>query len=131
MQPMSYYRCEHGDKHHYPLILITINAKDSKKAIWKAVTELLQELERLAQTWVDLNTTAPQPARNQEAQAPRLTIGTGMAAHPGCLPGWLEGWGCIFLSFAWGPVPTTPARGFHPLWNPERIRKQRVGLRGW
>lgn len=37
----------------------TVNAKDAENVVWQAVAKLLQEPERLAQAWADLNTSAP------------------------------------------------------------------------
>jgi hypothetical protein len=37
----------------------TVNTQDADDAVWEAVAELLQEPERLAQAWADLNTTEP------------------------------------------------------------------------
>ena len=60
--PYTYYRCERGGKHRLPDVpqhTCTVNAADAEKAVWEAVAELLQEPERLAQAWADLNTTEP------------------------------------------------------------------------
>jgi site-specific DNA recombinase len=60
--PYTYYRCERGDKHRLPDVpqhTCTVNAADAKQAVWEAVAKLLQEPERLAQAWADLNSTEP------------------------------------------------------------------------
>ena len=41
----------------------TVNAVDAENAVWEAVAKLLQEPERLAQAWGDLNTTDPSNQR--------------------------------------------------------------------
>jgi hypothetical protein len=61
-EPYCYYRCEHGGKHRLPDVpehSCTLNADDADQAVWQAVAKLLQEPERLAQAWADLNTTDP------------------------------------------------------------------------
>jgi site-specific DNA recombinase len=60
--PYTYYRCERGGKHRLPDVpqhTCTVNAEDAEKVVWEAVAELLQEPQRLAQAWADLNTTEP------------------------------------------------------------------------
>jgi site-specific DNA recombinase len=60
--PYTYYRCERGGKHRLPDVpqhTCTVNAADAEKAVWEAVAKLLQEPDRLAQAWADLNTTEP------------------------------------------------------------------------
>ena len=60
--PYTYYRCERGGKHRLPDVpqhTCTVNAEDAENAVWEAVTELLQEPQRLAKAWADLNTTEP------------------------------------------------------------------------
>jgi len=60
--PSYYYRCERGGKHRLPDVpehSCTVNAEDAEQAVWQAVARLLQEPERLAQAWADLNTTDP------------------------------------------------------------------------
>jgi site-specific DNA recombinase len=60
--PYTYYRCERGGKYRLPDVpehTCTVNAEDAENAVWQAVAKLLQEPERLAQAWSDLNTTEP------------------------------------------------------------------------
>ena len=60
--PYTYYRCERGGKHRLPNVpqhTCTVNTQDADNAVWQAVAKLLQEPERLAQAWADLNTTEP------------------------------------------------------------------------
>ena len=60
--PYTYYRCERGGKHRLPDVpqhTCTVNAADAEHAVWEAVAILLQEPQRLAQAWADLNTTDP------------------------------------------------------------------------
>lgn len=60
--PYTYYRCERGGKHRLPDVpqhTCTVNTQDADHAVWQAVAKLLQEPERLAQAWADLNTTEP------------------------------------------------------------------------
>jgi site-specific DNA recombinase len=60
--PYTYYRCERGGKHRLPDVpqhTCTVNAADAENAVWQAVSKLLQEPERLAQAWEDLNTIEP------------------------------------------------------------------------
>ena len=60
--PYTYYRCERGGKHRLPDVpqhTCTVNATDAENAVWQSVAKLLQEPERLAQAWADLNTTDP------------------------------------------------------------------------
>jgi len=60
--PYTYYRCERGGKHRLPDVpqhTCTVNTQDADDAVWQAVAKLLQEPERLAQAWADLNTTEP------------------------------------------------------------------------
>jgi site-specific DNA recombinase len=60
--PYTYYRCERGGKHRLPDVpqhTCTVNAKDAENAVWQSVAKLLQEPDRLAQAWADLNTTEP------------------------------------------------------------------------
>jgi site-specific DNA recombinase len=60
--PYTYYRCERGGKHRLPDVpqhTCTVNAADAEKAVWQAVAKRLQEPERLAQAWTDLNTIEP------------------------------------------------------------------------
>jgi site-specific DNA recombinase len=60
--PYTYYRCERGGKHRLPDVpqhTCTVNAEDAEKAVWEAVAKLLEEPERLAQAWADLNANEP------------------------------------------------------------------------
>jgi len=60
--PYTYYRCERGGKHRLPDVpqhTCTVNAADAEHAVWEAVAKLLQEPQRLALAWADLNTTDP------------------------------------------------------------------------
>jgi site-specific DNA recombinase len=60
--PYTYYRCERGGKHRLPDVpqhTCTVNTQDADDAVWQAVAKLLQEPERLAQAWADLNATEP------------------------------------------------------------------------
>jgi site-specific DNA recombinase len=64
--PYTYYRCERGGKHRLPGVpqhTCTVNAADAERAVWEAVAVLLQEPERLAQAWADLNTMEPSNQR--------------------------------------------------------------------
>jgi site-specific DNA recombinase len=65
--PYTYYRCERGGKHRLPDVpqhTCTVNAAGAEKAVWEAVAKLLQEPERLAQAWADLN--APEPPNQRQ-----------------------------------------------------------------
>lgn len=65
--PYCYYRCERGGKHRLPDVprhTCTVNSEDAENAVWQAVAKLLQEPERLAQAWADLN--APEPPNQRE-----------------------------------------------------------------
>jgi hypothetical protein len=65
--PYTYYRCERGGKHRLPDVpqhTCTVNAADAEKTVWEAVAKLLQEPERLAQAWADLN--APEPPNQRQ-----------------------------------------------------------------
>jgi len=64
--PYTYYRCERGGKHRLPGVpqhTCTVNAADAEQAVWNAVAKLLQEPERLAQAWADLNSIEPSDHR--------------------------------------------------------------------
>jgi len=65
--PYTYYRCERGGKHRLPDVpqhTCTVNAEDAESAVWQSVAKLLQEPDRLAQAWADLN--APEPPNQRQ-----------------------------------------------------------------
>ncbi len=83
--PYTYNRGERGGKHRLPNVpqhTCTVNTQAADDAVWQAVAKLLQEPERLAQAWADLNTTEPpnqraikrleHRSRQLERQWPRL-----------------------------------------------------------
>jgi hypothetical protein len=70
----------------------TVNAEDAEHAVWEAVVKLLQEPERLAQAWTDLNTTElPNQREIKRLEHRSRKLERPVAAPPGCFPGWLAG----------------------------------------